>query len=90
MQKYGADKSEQQSDSAIVWYSVWKGGEPLAKINNCRLATMAGNMRRTVYMTAEPDTWFSIPAVCRIAGCRVSGYVTYESNGCLVFNHTYY
>lgn len=89
MQKYRADKSERQGDGAIVWRSVWMGGEPLARINNCRLETLAGDMRRTVYITGEPDTFFSIPAVTRIMGCRVRGYVTSE-DGELVFRHTYY
>jgi hypothetical protein len=89
MQKYRADRSEHQSDNATVWRSEWIGGPSLARINNCRLATLAGDMRRTVYITGEPDTWFSVPAVCRVAGCRVRGYVTSEDNGCLVFNHVY-
>ena len=33
----------------------------------------------------------SIPAVCKIAGARVRGYVTGDSDtDCLVFRHTYY
>jgi hypothetical protein len=52
---------------------------------------MAGDMRRTVYITGEPDTYFSVPAVCRIGGCRVRGYVSHEDDdGDLVFHHTYY
>lgn len=87
--KYRADKSEQQSDNAIVWRSVWMGGTQLAKIDNCRLATLCGEMRCTVYITGDPDTWFSVPAMCHLQGCCVRGYVTKEENN-LVFRHTYY
>lgn len=36
-------------------------------------------MRATVYATGEPDTFFSIPAVCRLMGKRVKGYLTIET-----------
>ncbi len=91
MQKYRADRKESQRDGATVWYAEWMGGPSLAKIENCQLANMAGNMRRTVYVTGEPDTFFSIPAVCSLAGCRVRGYVTSDDDaGGLVFRHCYY
>lgn len=90
MQKYRADKSEIQADGAVLWFANWLGGPSLAKIDNCRLANMAGDMRRTVYITGEADTWFSIPAVCRIAGVRVRGYVTNDGNGDSIFRHGYY
>ena len=96
MQKYRADVSKPQPDGAVIWSAQWQFGPSLAKIANCRLAHMAGNMRRTVYITGEADTWFSIPAVCKIAGCRVRGYVTGDDEtgddetGDLVFRHVYY
>lgn len=90
MQKYRADKSTKQNDGATVWCAVWMGGDSLAKIDNCRLAALQGDMRRTVYIIGEPDTFFSIPAVCRIQGCRVRGYVTGDADGNLVFHHCYY
>lgn len=89
MQKYRADISHPQNDGAVIWQSQCIGGPSLAKIDNCRLDNLAGDMRRTVYITGEPDTYFSQPAVCRLAGCRVRGYVTNE-DGNLVFRHTYY
>ena len=90
MQKYRADASETQADNAIVWRANWIGGPSLAKIENCRLENLAGDMRRTVYITGEADTYFSIPAICKLAGARVKGYVTGDDNGNLVFRQVYY
>lgn len=89
MQKYRTDISKPQSDGATVWYARWLGGDTIAKINNCRLDNLAGDIRRTVYSTGEPDTFFSIPAVCRLAGCYVKGYITGDGEGNLVFRHVY-
>ena len=90
MQKYRADVSKTQPDGAVLWSAKWMGGPTLAKIDNCRLVDLAGDMRRTVYITGEPDTWFSIPAVCSLAGCRMRGYVTVADDGNEVFQHCYY
>ena len=89
MQKYRADKATPQSDGAVVWHAHWMGGPSLAKIENCLLADMVGDMRRTVYVTGEADTYFSIPAVCKLGGKRITGYVT-SDDGILVFRHCYY
>lgn len=91
MQKYRADRSRAMPDGSVQWHAEWLGGPTIAKIQNCRLDSLAGDMRRTVYATGEPDTFFSIPAVCKIQGCRVRGYLTPdEYAGTLVFRHTYY
>lgn len=90
MQRYRADVAEKQADGSVAWFAKWLGGPSLAKIDNCRLANLAGDMRRTVYITGEPDTWFSQPAVCSIAGACVKGYVTGDDNGSLVFRHVYH
>jgi hypothetical protein len=90
MQKYRADISEIQPDGAILWSSKWIGGPSLARINNCLLENLEGNMRRTVYITGEASDYFSIPAVCKLAGKRVKGYVTGNDDGNLVFRHVYY
>lgn len=90
MQKYRADKSTTQADGATLWHAEWIGGPSLAKIENCRLENLQGEMRRTVYITGESDTYFSIPAVCRLMGARVRGYVTNDDNGNAVFRHCYY
>lgn len=90
MQRYRADSSRKQPDGATVWYADWMGGPSLAKIENCKLANLEGDMRRTVYITGEPDTWTSQPAVCKLQGCRVRGYVTGDDDNNLVFRHCYY
>jgi hypothetical protein len=91
LQRYRADRATPQSDGAIRWYSEWNYGPSLARIDNCRLENLVGNMRRTVYITGEADTWFSQPACCMVQGKRVNGYVTCETDtgDCLVFRHTY-
>jgi len=90
MQKYRSDICQKQDDGAKVWLAQWLGGPSMAKIENCRLENLAGNMRRTVYITGEADTAFSIPAVCKLAGKRIKGYVTGDDDGNIVFCHCYY
>ena len=90
MQKYRADIARRQSDGATLWFADCIGGPLLlTKIENCRL-NLAGDMRHTVYIKGEPDTFFSQPAVCRIHGCRVKGYVTKDDDNNLIFRHGYY
>lgn len=85
------DHQRSQDDGAIVCYTKWLGGFSVARIDNCRLDSLVGNMRRTVYITgeAEADILFSIPAVCKLFGCLVRGYVT-TKDGNVVFRHCYY
>ena len=87
MQKYYANHSAQQPDGAIVW-RAWHG--TVACITDCRIESLVGDMRRKVYATGEADTFFSVPAVCKIAGRRVCGYITGDDDGNLIFRHTYY
>ena len=88
--KYRSDEYRRQGDGAKLWHANWIGGPSLSKIENCRLENLQGNMRRTVYITGDADSFFSIPAVCKIAGCSVRGYVTSDNDGALVFRHCYY
>ena len=78
IQKYRADYSAPQPDGAVRWYARWMGGPSLAKIQNCRID--GTDLRRTVYVTGEPDTWFSQPAATRVKGRYVAGYVTGEGD----------
>jgi hypothetical protein len=86
---YRADISRTQNDGAVLWFSKWVGGPSLAKIDNCRLAKLEGDMRATVFITGECDTFFSQPAVISFRGKRVRGYVT-NADGNFVFHHVYY
>lgn len=88
--KYRSDTSEPQSDGATLWFTQWMGGPTLAKLTNCRLANLEGDMRRTVHITGEANTWFSIPASCSLGGKHVRGYVTGDGDGNYVFRHCYY
>ncbi len=92
MQKFRADRAATQSDGAILWCAEWMGGPSLARINNCRWESLNKEPRVTVYITGEPDTFFSQPAVCSYKGRRVRGYVTSDGDraGALVFRHTYF
>lgn len=90
MQKYRADKSSKQADGAVTWWADWFGGPTLAKITDCRLVNLVGEPRRTVYITGEADTFFSIPAATHYMGKRLKGYVTGDDDGNLVFRHCYY
>lgn len=89
MQKYRADKSTPQSDGATLWHSQWMGGPSLARIDNCRLVTLSGDPRATVFIVGDPDSAFSQPAVCSYKGARLCGYVTGTEDG-IVFRHTTY
>jgi hypothetical protein len=86
---YRCDRAKAQDDGALIWYADWMGGPSISKIANCRLVNIAGDMRRTVVITGEADTYFSVPAECRIMGCHVRGYVT-SDDGNLVFRQVYY
>lgn len=90
LQKYRADTVRPQADGSRLWHCNWMGGPTLSKIENCRLDNLAGAMRRTVYITGEADTWFSIPAACSIMGADVRGYVTVDDDGHHVFRHVYF
>lgn len=80
MQKYRFDREGKPCpNGAIPIYSEWMGGPSLAGIRNC--PTNLNGDARTVYITGEPDTFFSIPAACRMFGCYVKGFVTSDDDG---------
>lgn len=79
LQKYRADKSEKQSDESIHWFANWIGGPSLSKIENCRIHE--SELRRMVYITGEPDSYFSQPAACKVKGKTVRGYITGDDSG---------
>ena len=77
LQKYRADVAGEPSpNGAVPYYTNWVGGPSLALIRNC--PNNAGLSPRTVYVTGEPDTFFSVPAACSYKGKRLVGFLTCE------------
>lgn len=73
LQKYRADEpGEPDARGACPWYTRWMGGPTIALIRNC--PTPFGP--RTVYIKGEADTFFSLPAKCRVGKVTYHGYVT--------------
>jgi hypothetical protein len=97
LQKYRADEAgEKQSTGAIPYYSNWVGGPTLALVRNCPVQNLplvlesAFKNPRTVYITGEPDNYFSLPAACyyRVVKGKtltMRGYLTSE-DGNYVFH----
>lgn len=81
MQKFIAREPFQFSNGAVGWRP---GGPfdclgPWAKVQNCPIH--GTELRRTCYATGYADTYFSIPAVTRVKGKRVTGYLTQTDAG---------
>jgi hypothetical protein len=89
LQKDRNDRAgETQPDGAIPCYCDWMGGPTLSLVKNCRVENDETITPRTVYVRGEPDTFFSIPAACRVRGKTVTGYLT-TNDGQFVFRkHT--
>jgi len=89
LQKYRADiKGQKQSNGATPWYADWMGGPSLALVRNCPITNAHSDTSitpRTVYVRAEPDTFFSQPAACKYKGKTVRGYIKSDDNGDFVF-----
>lgn len=73
-----------EPNGSVAWFARWIGRPSLAAIVNCPTPWGA----RMVEITAEPDTFFSQPATCRVRGTRVTGFVTYEPDAGWTF-HAY-
>ena len=56
---------------------------PYAKVLNCPI--FGTDIRRACYATGYADTWFSIPACCRIKGKYIRGFFALD-NGDIVFH----
>jgi hypothetical protein len=52
---------------------------PYAKVKACPIA--GTTLRRTVYATGYPDTFFSIPACTRVRGRYIGGFLTVDDRG---------
>ena len=84
MQKFAANEPYEFANGAIGWRP---GGPmdclgPYAKVENCPVA--GTSLRRTVYATGYADTFFSVPACCRVRGKRITGYLT-QTSGAIEF-----
>lgn len=90
LQKYRADKAgDKQANGATPYYALWMGGPTLALVRQCPVVNSTCITPRTVYVTGEADTWFSIPAACRYLGRTIRGYLTTDDSGETVFRiHT--
>ena len=89
LQKYRADiKGEPQANGAVPFYTKWIGGPSLALVRNCPIRNTVldeGVSPRTVYVTGEPDTFFSQPAACKYKGRTLRGYLTSDDSGSYEF-----
>ena len=90
LQKILADRHARQADGATIWRTQWFGCPNLAKVENCRIASLHGEPRATVYVQGDADTYFSIPARFYLFGKVINGYLTRDNNGNLVASHCYY
>ena len=76
LQKFIAREPFTFSNGAIGWRP---GGPfdclgPYAKVERCPIH--GTDLQRTCYATGYADTWFSVPAVCKVRGKRVTGYLS--------------
>ena len=81
MQRFIAREKFTFPNGAIGWRP---GGPfdclgPWAKVNNCPIH--GTEIRRTAYATGYADTYFSVPAVTRYKGRRITGYLTTNEEG---------
>lgn len=76
--RFRRDFYERQSDGSYVGYSRWMGGNTLSHVKDCDIRPNGKScgIRYSVEATGHPDTFFSIPAVTKIKGKRITGYLT--------------
>ena len=72
-QKYRADTATANQDGSTSHFANWLGGPTLAKITNCMCED---GSPRTVIVTGEPDSFFSIPAATSRKGLTIKGFLT--------------
>ena len=89
LQKYQASKSRQQRDGAIVWYASYIGSPTIGKIVNCRVISLIGEPRVTVFVTGRYDSYLSLTTKFYFRGKVLNGLLTHEGNN-IVCQHCYY
>lgn len=79
LQKYRFDETgDTEPNGSVPLYSKWFGGPSLAGIRNC---PCSDGVTRTVYITGEADTFFSMPACVAVKGKRRKGFITVQTVG---------
>lgn len=82
IQKYRADTAgPAEANGAVPYYSQWLGGPSLALIRNCPIKGIPEAGHRTVYITGEPDSFFSQPARIQYQGRTVRGWISRDESG---------
>lgn len=77
-----------QKNGGIPEYENDLGRKTLVRVRSCVIENREISPR-TVYVRGNPDMWFSTPASCRVKGKTITGYLTGDDNGELVFRvHT--
>lgn len=79
LQKYhtrNSGKLEVHPNGSVAHYGATMFGRHLAKVDNCPCDK--GLAPRTVYVTGEADTFFSLPAAVQFKGARIRGFLTFE------------
>jgi hypothetical protein len=85
LQKFRADESgEAYPNGAVPHYTRWMGGPTLALVRNCPIVGVDNVSPRTVYVRDHADTYFSVPAACKIKGKTIRGSLCYQDDN-LVF-----
>jgi hypothetical protein len=75
--KYRVDYEVENKHGQWLGYTRWLGGPTLARVRCCQCGD---NVRRTAYVTAEPDTFFSQPARINIGKKSLKGFLTVEDD----------
>jgi hypothetical protein len=79
LQKYRFDQTgKAEPNGSVPLYTQWNGGQSLAGIRHC---PCQDGKTRTVYVTGEADTVYSIPAVASVGGSRTVGWISHDESG---------
>lgn len=73
--KFRVDAEETNEHGQTIGRTHWLGGPSLARIKG---AVCDDGIRRTAYITGEPDTWFSIPARINVGKRSICGWLGCE------------
>jgi hypothetical protein len=78
MKKYRFDRAgEAEPNGSIPMFTDWDSGPSLAGVRNC---PCPDGRCRTVYVTGEADTYFTMPAAINIRDRRIRGFLTHDDD----------